>query len=89
MLFVLQEELEPILGGVGWEQFGFLQRSQITDTFQLGESSDSLCFSWLKSSDRWLGNHNMRKIFLITKSSANSSESFCKSSVSVLLLSTL
>lgn len=38
--FGLQEKLESILGGVGWEQSGFLQRSQITDTFQLGKSSD-------------------------------------------------
>lgn len=37
----------------------------------------------------WSGNHNMRKIFFITKSSANSSESFCKSSVSVPLQSSL
>lgn len=37
MCVELQEKLESILGGVGGEQSGFLQRSQVADTVQLGE----------------------------------------------------
>lgn len=33
ILVGLQEKLEPFLGGVSGEQFGFLQGPQITDTF--------------------------------------------------------
>lgn len=33
ILVDLQEKLEPFLGGVSGEQFGFLQGPQITDTF--------------------------------------------------------
>ena len=35
---VLKEKLEPVMGGVGGEQSGFLQGPQIPDSVQLGET---------------------------------------------------
>lgn len=39
----LQEELEPLMGRPGREQFSLLQGSQISDTFQLGQKNSLFC----------------------------------------------